>query len=81
MDRTIVLNQHDRLGLASGLRAVETVDLLEMDDEVAAALGRAGMDDELAREVIERPRIATFLACPGAGTRKSAPDFAQARAR
>ena len=25
--------------------------------------------------------IATFLACPGAGTRKSAPDFAQARAR
>jgi len=23
----------------------------------------------------------TFLACPGAGTRKSAPDFAQARAR
>ena len=27
------------------------------------------------------PSIATFLACPGAGTRKSAPDFAQARAR
>jgi hypothetical protein len=27
------------------------------------------------------PMIATFLACPGAGTRKSAPDFAQARAR
>ena len=81
MDRTIVLDQHDRLGLASGLRAVETVDLLEMDDEVAAALGRAGMDDELAREVIERPQNRDLLGLPGAGTRKSAPDFAQARAR
>jgi hypothetical protein len=27
------------------------------------------------------PIIATFLACPGAGTRKSAPRLAQARAR
>ena len=27
------------------------------------------------------PSIATFLACPGAGTRGSAPAFAQARAR
>ena len=52
-----------------------------MGDEIAAALGRAGMDDELARDVIERPQHRTFLACPGAGTRKSAPDFAQARAR
>ena len=81
VDRTIVLDQHDRLGLSSGLRSKETVELLQMCDEIAAALGRAGMDDELARDVIERPRIATFLACPGAGTRKSAPDFAQARAR
>src|SRR5271167_2999195 len=45
VDRTIVFNQHDRLGLASGLRAVEMIDLLEMGDEVAAALGRAGMRD------------------------------------
>src|SRR5277367_6309737 len=67
MDRTIVLDQHDRLGLASGLRAVETVDLLEMDDEVAAALGRAGMDDELAREVIERPQNRDLLGLPRRG--------------
>ena len=48
VDRTIVLDQHDRLGLPPGLRSIETVELLEMDDEIAAALGRAGMDDELA---------------------------------
>ena len=68
VDRTIVLDQHDRLGLSPGLRSKETVRLLQMGDEIAAALGRAGMDDELARDVIERPQsIATFLACPGAG--------------
>ena len=54
VDRSIVLNQHDRLGPPARRRAVEMVELLEMGDEVAAALGRAGMDDELAREVIER---------------------------
>ena len=81
VDRTIVLDQHDRLGLSPGLRSEETVELLQMGDEIAAALGRAGQDDELARDVISDPSIATFLACPGAGTRKSAPDFAQARAR
>ena len=81
VDWTIVLDQHDRLCLSPGLRSKETVELLQMGDEVAAALGRAGMDDELARDAIERPSIATFLACPGAGTRRSAPAFAQARAR
>ena len=54
MDRAIVLDQHDRLGLPPGLGAVESVELLEMGDEVATALGRAGMDDEFARDVIER---------------------------
>jgi len=31
------------------------IDLLKMADEVTAAIGRAGMHDEPAREVIERP--------------------------
>ena len=43
----------------------------------------------LVREVVttslrlaeSEPIIATFLACPGAGTRKSAPRLAHARAR
>jgi ABC-type enterobactin transport system permease subunit len=55
--------------------------LFEMGDEVAAALGLGGMHDEFTGLVIERAGIATFFACPGAGTRRSAPDFAQARAR
>jgi hypothetical protein len=42
VDRTIVLDQHDRLGLSPGLRSIETVELLEMDDEIAAPLGRWG---------------------------------------
>jgi hypothetical protein len=53
VDRTIVLDQHDRLGLSPGLRSKETLELLQMGDEIAAALGRAGVDDELARGVIE----------------------------
>lgn len=38
----------------TGLRAAEVVELLEMGPEVGAALGGAGMDSELEREVIER---------------------------
>src|SRR5574340_539950 len=76
VDRTIVLDQHDRLGLSPGLRSIETVELLEMGDEIAAAFGRTGMDDELAGEVIERPQHRDLPGLPGAGTRKSAPDFA-----
>ena len=84
VDRSIVLDQQHRLDGLSGLRAIQPVDLLEMGDEVAAALGRAGVQDELACDVIERsnePSMATFFACPGAGTRRSAPALAQARAR
>ena len=64
VDRTIVLNQHDRLGLSPGLRSKETVELLQMGDEIAAALGRAGMDDELARDVTERPQHRDLLGLP-----------------
>src|SRR5258708_19000739 len=35
-----------------------------MGDEVAAALGRAGVDDELAGEVIERPQHRDLLGLP-----------------
>ena len=34
VDRTIVLDQHDRLGRSPGLRSQETVELLEMGDEI-----------------------------------------------
>ena len=64
VDRTIVLDQHDRRGLSPGLRCIETVELLQMGDEIAAALGRARMDDELARDVIERPQHRDLLGLP-----------------
>ena len=35
-----------------------------MGDEIAAALGRAGVDDELARDVIERPQHRDLLGLP-----------------
>ena len=61
MDRSIVLDEHDRLGRTPWLRAEEMIDLLEMGDEVAAALGRAGVHDQPAREIIERPQDRDLL--------------------
>jgi hypothetical protein len=54
VDRPIVLDQHDWLGGPAGLGAVAVVELIEMGHEVGTALGGAGMDDEMARDVIER---------------------------
>lgn len=54
MDRSVVLDQHDRLEGLSGLGAIEAVDLLKMGDEVGAALGRARLHDEPAGGVVER---------------------------
>ena len=51
--------------LLPGLGSIETVELLQMGDEIAAAFGRAGIDDELAREVIERPQHRDFVGLPG----------------
>ena len=64
VDRSIVLDQHDRLHGPSGLGAKETVELLQVSDEVAAALGRAGVHDELARDMIERADHRHFLGLP-----------------
>ncbi|HUC16576.1 MAG TPA: hypothetical protein VMA37_02690 [Acetobacteraceae bacterium] len=61
VDWTIVLDQDHRLGGLSGLGAIERVPLFEMGDEVAAALGRAGMHDEPTRNVAERPQHCDLL--------------------
>ena len=50
-----------------------TVALLQMGDEIAAALGRAGMHDELARDVIERPQHRDFWPAPATGTASPPP--------
>jgi len=67
MDWAIVLDEHDGLGWLSGLGSVEMVELLEMSHEVAAALGRAGVDDELAGDMIERAEHRHFLSLPRRG--------------
>src|SRR5271165_1275700 len=62
--RPVVLDEHDRLGGPAGFGAVEIVELLEMGHEVDAALGGAGMDGELARDVIERAQHRHLLGLP-----------------
>ena len=74
VDRAIVFDQDDRLGRASGLGAVKMVKLFEMRDEIAAPLGRAGVYDEFAREVIQRAQHCDLLGLSGRG-------HAQVRAR
>src|SRR6201997_4397642 len=54
MDGAIVLDEHHRFGGLAGSGTIQPIELLEMGDKVAAALGRAGVDDELARYVVER---------------------------
>lgn len=61
VDRAIVLDQDDRREGLSGPRTIEPIELLEMGDEIAAALGRAGVDDEFADRVIERAQQRDLL--------------------
>ena len=56
MDRPVVLDQHDGLCRPARLGTEELIELLEMGHEVGAALAWAGVDDELAGDVIERPQ-------------------------
>jgi len=80
MDRTIVLHQHHFLGWLARLGTMEPIQLFEMGDEVAAALGQTGVHDELAGDVIERAQHRDLLGlarrrhtqirsdlCPGSG--------------
>jgi hypothetical protein len=53
VDGAIVQNQDHRLDKLARLGTIELVQLFDMGDEVAAALGRAGVHDEPTRDVIE----------------------------
>src|ERR1700691_4314218 len=53
MDRPVVLDQYDRFYCPSWLRTEQMVELLEVSDKVAAALGLARMHNQLARDMIE----------------------------
>ena len=61
VDWAIILDEHDRLGGLSRCRTVEPIKLFEMGDEVATALGSAGMQDELAGPGIERAQHRDLL--------------------
>ena len=56
-----------------GLGPIQAIEHLQECNEIGAALGSAGVHNEAAGGVIERSIMATFLACPGDGTRRSAP--------
>ena len=81
VDRPVILDQHDRLHGASRFGGIQVVELLEVSDEVAAALGRARVHDQLARGMNERADHRHLLGLPGAGTRRSVPRLAHARNR
>lgn len=61
VDWAVILDEHDRLGGLSRRGTVEPIKLFEMGDEVATALGSAGMHDELAGRVIERAQHRDLL--------------------
>jgi hypothetical protein len=61
MDRSIILYEHDLFDPPARLGAIELIELLEMRREVTATLRQVGMDDELARYLIERTQDGPFF--------------------
>ena len=65
MDRSIVFDQHDGFDPPAGRGAVESIELLEMRHEISATFGWTGVDDKLARDVIERTQQGHFFGLSG----------------
>src|SRR3974390_164821 len=65
VDRAIVEHQNNRLDRRSGLRAVEAIENLQMGNEVCAALGTRGGDNEPALHPVERAHHRNLLRLPG----------------
>jgi len=65
MDRSIVLDQHNGFDPPAGRGAIELIELFDMRHEISAAFGWTGMDDELARDVIERTQHCHFFRLSG----------------
>ncbi len=64
MDRPIIFDQHDRFGRSAGHGTVKPIKLLEMRHEISTAFCRTGMDDKLARDMIERTQDGHFFRLP-----------------
>ena len=65
MDRAVVEHDDDGLDTRAGLWAIELVEGLQMRDEVGAAFGAGGGDNQLALRPIERAHHGNFLRLPG----------------
>src|SRR5271166_3156217 len=61
VDRPVVFDEHDGPDCSSWLGAVQMVELLQVSDEVAGPLGRAGVHDQLARDMIKRANHRHFF--------------------
>ena len=81
VNRAVVEDDHDGFGLHARLGAIDLIEGRQKRNEIGAVLGAGSDDDQLVLQPVERPIMATFFDCPGAGTRKSAPRLARARAR
>jgi len=81
MDRAVVENEGDGFLRAPWARPVNRVEAAQSGDEVGAAFGCAGIDDQLVGGTVEKAEQRPLRAWPGAWTRRSAPRLAQARAR
>lgn len=81
VDRTIIEHDDNRLRAGTGLEAVEPVKDFQKYDEVSATFGCRGRYNQFALAQSNAPIMATFFDWPGASMRRSAPRFAQARAR
>lgn len=53
VDRAVVEDEDDRLGSLIRSRPIERIEALQQGDEIAAALGAAGVNDQLAGGMIE----------------------------
>src|SRR3954469_21131344 len=63
----VVLDQDHGPDWPARLGAIRLVELLEMGDEVTAALGRAGLHDQLPADMIERAENRHLLCLTGRG--------------
>ena len=67
VDWPVVEHDHDRLGRPAWSRAVERIELVQERDEVGGALGRAGVHDEPAADLVEGSHHGDFLGLTGRG--------------
>ena len=82
----VIQHEDDGLCRHAGSRAEQMIEASQQGDEVGAFLGVRFLVCDVSMTSVRvikssAPSMAILRDCPGAGTRKSAPRFAQARAK